>query len=87
MCVKRMLQEFVAFMFVPVKFRISLDFEIYLLLRWTLVAMDVFLCASCLSSVSQSDDNMIITSLPQHLPLKVQHGVFAAAQQDPHHFV
>lgn len=40
-----------------------------------------------LSSVSQGDDDVIVAPLPQHLPLKVQHLVLAAAEQDSHHFV
>lgn len=40
-----------------------------------------------LSSVPQRNDDIVILSFPQHLPLKVQHLVFAAAQQNAHHFV
>lgn len=49
--------------------------------------LTIFPLVSCPSSVSQSDDDVIVAPLPQHLPLKVQHPVFAAAQQDAHHLV
>lgn len=42
---------------------------------------------SCPSSVPQRDDDIVVLSFPQHLPVKVQHLVFAAAQQDAHHLI
>lgn len=39
------------------------------------------------SSIPQCDDDIIVLSLPQHLPFKVQHLVLAAAQQDAHHLI
>lgn len=42
---------------------------------------------SCPSSVPHCDDDVVVLSLPQHLPFEVHHLVFAAAQQDAHHLV
>jgi len=38
-------------------------------------------------SVRQRDDDVVVLSFPQHLPLKVQHLVLAAAQRDAHHLI
>lgn len=47
----------------------------------------IVLNTSCPSSVPQCDDDIIVLSFPQHLPFKVQHLVFAAAQQDADHLI
>lgn len=38
-------------------------------------------------SLDQCDFDVVVTALPQHLSLEVYHLVFAAAKQNPHHFI
>ncbi len=67
----------------------------------SIISLDKLMCEICrcvclcvnvrktsrLFSIPQCNDDVIVLSFPQHLPFKVQHLVFAAAQQDAHHLI